>query len=53
MPTDDARNATIFGAALTDVCMDHCSSGLVQSLSLPPLRTIPKYFTGSRTSHSR
>jgi hypothetical protein len=29
------------------------SSGLVQSLSLPPLQTIPKYFTGSHTYLAR
>ncbi|KIK42787.1 hypothetical protein CY34DRAFT_804526 [Suillus luteus UH-Slu-Lm8-n1] len=40
------------GVAPTDVCMDHHSSGLVRSLSLPLLQTIHKYFTGSRTWHS-
>ena len=37
------------GASLTGVCMDHRSSGLVQSLLLPLLQAILKYLTGSRT----
>ncbi|KAG2739196.1 hypothetical protein P692DRAFT_20757225 [Suillus brevipes Sb2] len=49
MLTDDARNP-YDGASL---CMDHRSSGLVQSLSLPPLQTIRKYFTGSCTDPAR